>query len=339
MFKLNVTKATFEKNLLNSDFEYRVINYDDFISTIRQLIFFKLKRAIEEDNFKETLFLIFNKKNIDLLSPLIISDMDEITFIDKDYFFSLVSESNLYIFLKNKNVREIPEYLFESVYIFNKINSLNLPSNIEGFLKKEFLSNVSLDSVYFKRAYNIKDALSQTKIDAINNNLLNHIKKIITEMFFLKVDFFLNAGISYSEKSKRLNIVESKYIKDKLSTLLLYDNISVFFQDTVSSDLANSFSFRMHQYKNFPQYVNIDRKHHILLSFKSELNEKEARELKVIENHLKRSGDTYFYQGMRLDTLNTDDIFSNIDFIIKFDKRRIVLNIQEYINSIPVELS
>jgi len=141
MIRLDITKKTFEKNLLSYGYNYKIKQYDDFIDSIRRIILNKIENS---SNLAETIFSIFKEEP----SILITIDKTKINFIKKDFFFQLIDEGIFDLYLDNKVIKYTEKQL-KSAYMLKLLTDQDnqlapIISSINYLFGKNTLFNISV---------------------------------------------------------------------------------------------------------------------------------------------------------------------------------------------------
>lgn len=101
-FKLDITKKTFEKNLVLMGFNIKINQYEDMIASIKRNIVKKITQSIENKNIERTLIDIFESIDIPLVA---LERYGFITFVSEDYIKQIINEGEIDFFIEEKNAK------------------------------------------------------------------------------------------------------------------------------------------------------------------------------------------------------------------------------------------
>ena len=145
MIKLTIQKNTFEKHLSAYGYNYKIVNYPEFLETIQTIAFYKLSSA---DNLEEIVNEIFST----MPDISFMFDKKNISFIKKEFLFSLIESGQLYLFFEDKNETFsqeviktafcISEYKRHSLYDAFDFSSSSELTNVKA---KRYLSENHID--------------------------------------------------------------------------------------------------------------------------------------------------------------------------------------------------
>jgi len=209
--RLDVSKTTFTKYIVKAGFNYKILQYEDFIEAIRRNILNTLKAAIMEDNLKEVRLRIFGDEEVSI-----------------DIFF------NFYIFTK-----------FSLSYLKEIMEEGVLDSYFE-----EGENNIVFSEEIKEKAYTLNTLLnSQTKytnFDSVLSHLnINHKKSSSEYIKIMKCINFNNFIVSPDKEQEILENINS-YIKMQQLRNALYnyqsvaDIIQISTKDIISVNYRNS---------------------------------------------------------------------------------------------------
>jgi len=155
MINLNNLKQTFEKNILAMDISISIIQYDDFISKIKEITSQEIKEAINQDNLNEALFRIFGNE---IPSLVILLSSNYVERIKLSYLKTLIDTGILDLYIEDKvieysdkvkaiaiDMHILKNINFNSLFINLKVPSL-YKKDISFMKAKLFLKNNEIDS-------------------------------------------------------------------------------------------------------------------------------------------------------------------------------------------------
>jgi len=196
MISLNTKRQTFEKNLIVMGYNYKIIQYEQFIDSIRKRIVFEIKNS---KNKKDTLNNIFiNHLNVPFL---ILEDNTLINQISQEYLSKLIEDGELDLYLKEK-VFSFTKEEQKDAYLLTKIGTIkNIFSNAAKYRIKvaPFLS---------KRKTNYR--LKLLKCIILNEiDLDENEKRDVIYVFNTKINDFYKV-----QEDRRMKAIHYKYKTD-----------------------------------------------------------------------------------------------------------------------------
>ena len=214
--KLNVSRLTFQKYLIELNYSYRILQYDDFILSIKRQIKKRIKDYFLDDNLKEGVQNIFGDKYIPVLA---LGYDEEITYISSGFLISLIEEGSLDLFFKEKR-KFIPSLkIREMIYIKEKYGDLKVRLNLTSSLFYKYINKKEYENISYKNAViNGNNKLSLDEKEEVENKIkefitariINNIYGVPRAVPFKKVDIsILESKIKESKVITNINILEN----------------------------------------------------------------------------------------------------------------------------------
>ena len=170
---LNVKKETFEKYLLTLNFNYKIKEYNKFISRIQKDIFKKMNKTNDLENIISQIF------NQDISISFTYSYIN-ISFIDSRYLYELLNNGSLDIYFEEK--REVfSNEIMKSAYKIKFLRE-NGEDSLEYFFKHNKLNDLKGNN-NIKRIKSLR-CLEQNEI-ILTENEINKCKKEVLEMILV----------------------------------------------------------------------------------------------------------------------------------------------------------
>ena len=145
MIKLTITQPTFEKYLYSYGYNYKIKQFNDFISAIQRMVF---KRIKDTENLSDTLSEIFlHYPNISVLL-----DKENIVSIKKDFLISLIEDSQLDLYFIDK-VEKFSNKEMKEAY---KLKLMTTQTNNSNNLNASYtLSNIRIQDLKAKKCFDM----------------------------------------------------------------------------------------------------------------------------------------------------------------------------------------
>ena len=225
LIKLNVTETTFKKYLIYSGYNYSIKQFDDMITSIKRNIILKVKNAITNNNLDDIATYIFDKD----ISLFILSNPEKIDTISNRYFKQIIENSELDLFLEERQLR-FSEEIQKRAYFLTLVNNLK---NKDKFImdkvlrKYNFLESADKRNRVFNCIRNKGILLSEHIKSEIRSELKENIKENI-----LKDSLSISTGLRkeiftslfYSSPSFNISSEFSSFVEEKF--LLDFDIFS-----------------------------------------------------------------------------------------------------------------
>ena len=257
MIKLTIQKNTFEKHLSAYGYNYKIVNYDEFIETLQSIAFYKLSSA---DNLEETVNEIFSvKPDISFMF-----DKKNISFIKKEFLFSLIESGQLYLFFEDKNETFSPEVIKTAFFIAESNRhflsgdfDFSSSSELTNIKAKRYLSenNIDLDDPqFFLAKYSIYEEIFSSfgflEVDSLDHfNLFQYATKFDENAYFNFIKKLAGSNFIFSDKLD-MNVVLPKELE------YIFGYFSYF---SSSSTISNAIRLLYKDRENHLRYSDLKR--------------------------------------------------------------------------------
>jgi len=125
ILKINISKNTFEKNLVKLGYNYKIIQYEDFIKSIQNHAYKEVMKDLTEQTIKK----VFGSYENILISNIV--NPENIKNINTTYLVELIEGGLLDSFLEEKKIRPFSKTVMKDAFILKTINNLRFDNNLK----------------------------------------------------------------------------------------------------------------------------------------------------------------------------------------------------------------
>ena len=195
--KLNVSRLTFQKYLVELNYSYTILQYEDLILSIKRKVKERIKDYFLDDNLKEGVQTIFGDKHIPILS---LGYDEEMTYISSEFLTTLIEEGVLDLFFKDKRKFTPSLALRNMIYVKEKYGYLNVNEVFPFILRDAY------DTTAYKNAeMNGKNGLSYEEELELTEKINVFVKKRVEIAISRTVPSLPIKGLNIEKIKDRIN--------------------------------------------------------------------------------------------------------------------------------------
>ena len=233
--KLSVTQKTFESYLLNIGYNYKIVQYETFIQTIRTIIL----REIKEHTLSNSLinYLEFTFSNIPSLKAL--EDNSFIDNINSSYIKNIIESGILDLHFKEVT-KEYSKEIQIQAYKLKLINEMD--KDKRELILSFFKFSKSVNHCFIKEQFTLTDK----EIENISTFLKPKNKKELEIMVYKSIEILGNeADLNFIDISNITNLFDFFYSSDFNGDISEWDTSNVkymnnmFFKSSFNGDISN----------------------------------------------------------------------------------------------------
>ena len=234
--RLDTEKQTFNENLIKMGYNYKIVQYENLIDSIRKRIVLEIKESLKSSKLKITIKKIFKKD----ISLLILEDITLITKINITYLKELIEQGELNLYLKEE-YKDYCEDTQKEAYLVKKINRIKLKDyfkkEIQNKYKKELTIKGNGRNIVKKCINSESINISKEEKIKINNEINSYIKKLIIKDSRFKIED-IDTVIGFLNLDKIYNSLEDYLLDNILIDLSIEDDIFPVLQVQASKEAS-----------------------------------------------------------------------------------------------------
>ena len=212
--KLTIKRQTFENNLFEMEYNYKITQYDDFINSLQRILKRDVSRAMtnttEFDN-------IFGKDIVDI-PLLIIRENFIFTWINSGYLSYLIENGELDLFFTEKKEKFFNKDIQVRSYRQHLLSKVETSNHLKKKFKKVFESFSKGQEAYKNKR--ITSCLAFNKIDLSEEEKREIEKDLDIKIRIVSINEDKNILSSLSIINKRINFLEDDWSEEELSSAI-----------------------------------------------------------------------------------------------------------------------